>query len=224
MQFQLPVYAPTADFIETVADARWWPYEVVIKQNLAFDHIELVTQARERLRVKSGYTVLPVSAGELGLTFCPGKKQSHAMTGSWDRDIALDIATIKSWGADTSFLYSKTSSKELQVPELPAVYPREFKTWHNLPIQNKNVPDKDWLGKWLSIRELMHAQLNSGEKIMNHCKGGFGRKGTVTAMILMDFDYSSTDAIAECRKARELSVETLVQEQFLFDYSQVNTR
>lgn len=53
-------YAPTADFIETVADTRWWHYEIAIKQNLAFDHIELVTQARERLRVKSGYTVLPV--------------------------------------------------------------------------------------------------------------------------------------------------------------------
>lgn len=28
-----------------------------------------------------------VSNGELGLTFCPGKKQAAAMTGVWDRDM-----------------------------------------------------------------------------------------------------------------------------------------
>jgi ADP-ribosyl-[dinitrogen reductase] hydrolase len=59
---------------------------------------------------------------------------------------------------------------------------------------------------------------------MIHCKGGFGRTGTVAAMILMDFGYSATDAIAECRKARELLVETLAQEQFLLDYSQIGQR
>lgn len=165
---------------------------------------------------------IPVSAGELGLTFCPGKKQPHAMTGSWDRDIALDIATIKSWGADAIIsLLEDFEYEELQVPELPAVYQREFKNWYNLPIQDKNAPNPGWLENWLSIRELIHAQLNSGEKIMIHCKGGFGRTGTVAAMILMDFGYSATDAITECRKARELSVETLVQEQFLTDYSQL---
>lgn len=165
---------------------------------------------------------IPVSAGELGLTFCPGKKQPNAMTGSWNRDITLDIATIKSWGADAIIsLLEDFEYEELQVPELPAVYQREFKTWHNLPIQDKNAPDQDWLDNWLSIRELVHTQLNNGEKIMIHCKGGFGRTGTVAAMILMDFGYSATDAIAECRKARELSVETLVQEQFLMDYSQL---
>lgn len=52
-------YAPTAGFIDTVADARWWPVDVSLKQNLAFDHAELIIQARERLRTKTGYTMLP---------------------------------------------------------------------------------------------------------------------------------------------------------------------
>ncbi|WP_331344229.1 cyclin-dependent kinase inhibitor 3 family protein [Cellvibrio sp. UBA7661] len=165
---------------------------------------------------------ISVSAGELGLTFCPGKKQPNAMTGSWDRDITLDIATIKSWGADAIIsLLEDFEHEELQVPELPAVYQREFKTWYNLPIQDKNAPNQNWLENWLAIRGLIHTQLNNGEKIMIHCKGGFGRTGTVAAMILMDFGYSVTDAIIECRKARELSVETLAQEQFLMDYSQL---
>jgi len=166
---------------------------------------------------------IPVAAGELGLTFCPGKKQPNAMTGSWSRNIDLDIATIKSWGADTIIsLLEDFEYEELQVLELPEIYLREFKTWYNLPIPDKNAPDKNWLENWRTIRERIHVQLNEGEKIMIHCKGGFGRTGTVAAMILMDFGYSAADAIAECRKARELSVETTSQEQFLKIYQSLN--
>lgn len=56
----LIAYAPTAEFIDAVADARWWPMEMALKQSLAFDHKELIIQARERLRAKAGYTALPM--------------------------------------------------------------------------------------------------------------------------------------------------------------------
>ncbi len=36
--------------------------------------------------------------GKIGITLCPGKKQAHGMTGSWDRDLETDIAAIKSNG------------------------------------------------------------------------------------------------------------------------------
>src|SRR4030088_1550456 len=37
--------------------------------------------------------------GRIGITFCPGKYDVHAMTGEWDRDLALDLDTIRDWGA-----------------------------------------------------------------------------------------------------------------------------
>lgn len=37
--------------------------------------------------------------GRIGLTFCPGKKQPHAATGAWDRDLETDVQAIKTWGA-----------------------------------------------------------------------------------------------------------------------------
>lgn len=53
-------YAPTAAFIASVQDARWWPLDAALKQPLAFDHKELINQARGRLRAKAGYTALPM--------------------------------------------------------------------------------------------------------------------------------------------------------------------
>ena len=44
---------------------------------------------------------LPPAKGSIGITFCPGKKQISAMSGAWDRDLGLDLDTIKTWGAST---------------------------------------------------------------------------------------------------------------------------
>lgn len=53
-------YAPTAEFVEAVKDARWWPLDEVDGIALAFDHAELIRIARERLQHKTAYTVLPL--------------------------------------------------------------------------------------------------------------------------------------------------------------------
>jgi hypothetical protein len=37
--------------------------------------------------------------GRVGITFCPGKYDQHAMSGCWDRDLALDLDTVRDWGA-----------------------------------------------------------------------------------------------------------------------------
>lgn len=52
-------FAPTAEFVASVRDARWWPLEQALELNLAFDHAELIKLGRERLRNKTGYSLLP---------------------------------------------------------------------------------------------------------------------------------------------------------------------
>lgn len=53
-------FAPTEAFIDSVVDARWWPYKTAIKQPMAFDHVKLIQLARDRLKSKTAYTVLPI--------------------------------------------------------------------------------------------------------------------------------------------------------------------
>jgi hypothetical protein len=37
--------------------------------------------------------------GLIGMTSCLGKKQPNAAMGAWDRDLYLDLACVREWGA-----------------------------------------------------------------------------------------------------------------------------
>ena len=45
---------------DAVRSARWWPYAEALDVITAFDHRELLQQARARLRSKTAYTLLPM--------------------------------------------------------------------------------------------------------------------------------------------------------------------
>lgn len=45
--------------IDTVDSVMWLPIDEVAQKSLAFDHNELITQARERLKQKSLYSIVP---------------------------------------------------------------------------------------------------------------------------------------------------------------------
>lgn len=176
------------------------------------------TSARTSLSHPLIINTLRLSNGELGLTFCPGKKQADAMTGAWDRDIDLDIAQVKLWGATTVIsLLEDFEYSELQVDNLPSVYASNFR-WFSLPIPDKCAPDTQWLDNWLSIRQIFKDELAGKGKILIHCKGGFGRTGTLAALLLMDHGATATEAIARCRQARQYAVETEVQVGFVTAY------
>ncbi|WP_221800870.1 NUDIX hydrolase [Oceanobacter mangrovi] len=61
-------YAPTADFVDTVSEAIWCPMEELKELSLAFDHQLLIELARERLKNKTAYSVLPLHVLERPFT------------------------------------------------------------------------------------------------------------------------------------------------------------
>lgn len=42
---------------------------------------------------------LRLREGTLGLTFCPGKKGESVYGAAWNRDLDLDLVSIREWGA-----------------------------------------------------------------------------------------------------------------------------
>ena len=53
------------------------------------------------------------------MSFCPGKKQMNALTGTWHRDLTQDLARIHAWGAEMVITLIESSEfNELQVEAL----------------------------------------------------------------------------------------------------------
>lgn len=58
----LMAYQECAAHIETVSDAKWWPFAALNALTLAFDHHTIINAARERLRQKALYSIVPAYA------------------------------------------------------------------------------------------------------------------------------------------------------------------
>lgn len=163
---------------------------------------------------------LNVLNGKIGLTFCPGKKQETSLTGGWNRDVDTDIAAIKAWGADVVIsLLEPHEYIELGVAELARKLHDNFR-WLQVPMPDKCAPGILISRCWKSYfsRLVLH-HLVDGKNILIHCKGGFGRTGTVAAMILIDTGVPVDKAVERCRAARENAVENEEQLNFLKEYA-----
>ena len=150
--------------------------------------------------------------GRIGITLCPGKKQPSAMTGSWCRDLDLDMDEIQRWGATAVItLLEDWEFDLLQVRDLPeAVRKRQIEWWH-LPIPDAQPPGQDFRNAWTIAGEAIRDRLRLGFDVLVHCKGGQGRAGTVAARLLVELGANPEDAIREVRAARPGAIETCAQ-------------
>lgn len=151
--------------------------------------------------------------GRIGVTFCPGKVQSNAVTGAWTRDLALDIRAISDWGAVAVVtLVEQHELESLQVTTIGEAVQRHHMDWLHVPIRDVDVPTPSFEEAWISAGENLRARLRAGFDIVVHCKGGLGRAGTVAARLLTELGWNPDDAIAAVRIARPGALETKAQE------------
>lgn len=61
-------------------------------------------------------------------------------------------------------------------------------------------------------------QKGEGNAVMVHCRGGYGRTGTMLASYLISKGQTAANAIAEVREKRPGSIETRGQERFLHEF------
>jgi ADP-ribosylglycohydrolase/protein-tyrosine phosphatase len=161
--------------------------------------------------------------GRIGITFCPGKKQSNAITGAWDRDLRTDLKCIREWGAKhVVTLIEPWEIDALEVQELPSTCAALGLQWHHAPIPDGSVPDAQWEARWAAIEPELLTALDQGLGVVVHCKGGLGRAGSIACRLAIAAgDAASAEAIIErVRSVRPGAVETRVQEQAIFEWVQ----
>lgn len=157
---------------------------------------------------------VPAAAGAIGITFCPGKQQRSAFSGQWCRDLAIDLDTIRDWGAAAVVtLVEEHELISLKVQHLGSAVQARHMAWHHLPIRDVSVPCLQFEAQWQQRGEALRSLLRHGFRVLVHCKGGLGRAGTIAARLLAELGTDPAEAISMVRKVRPGSIETEAQRQ-----------
>jgi ADP-ribosyl-[dinitrogen reductase] hydrolase len=163
--------------------------------------------------------------GRIGMSLCPGKKDPHAMTGAWDRDLTADLAAIRDWGAAAAVtLMESHELRALQIEGIGCAIRRQHMDWLHLPIPDVSVPTGSFERDWVAAGEGLRARLRAGADVLVHCRGGLGRSGTIAARLMVELGTPAATAISAVRKARPGAIETREQEQFVRGISGVAER
>jgi len=175
---------------------------------------EILTSTNSPLRIDT--ITLPGNRGQIGMTFCPGKKDRVYSDNIWDRDLDTDLDVISAWGADAVVtLLEEFELEMLGVSALPVLPQNKGIEWHHLPIRDVDIPDRLFEEKWLESGQRLRTILTYNGKVLLHCRGGIGRTGTIAAKLLVEFGFKPSDAINLVRRTRPGSIETVAQEQYV---------
>jgi ADP-ribosyl-[dinitrogen reductase] hydrolase len=152
----------------------------------------------------------PDIAGAIGITLCPGKKDPSR---NWDRDLDIDLAAVREWGAEVVVTLVEDHELELlHVPTLPDAVARHGMQWVYLPIRDVSVPDPTFEASLRSAGADLRNRVRRGGSILVHCRGGLGRAGTIAARMLVEFGMDAQSAIDGVRRVRPGAIETRQQE------------
>lgn len=154
--------------------------------------------------------------GRIGVTFAPGKIQSDAATGRWQRDLGADLDVVARWNAAAVLsLIEEHEIDALCISSLGREVVRRHMEWHHLPFADCSVPDKLFEARWSNAGEAIRGLLRAGFKVLIHCKGGLGRAGTIAARVLVEFGHTPNSAMEIVRAARPGAIETTEQKAWI---------
>lgn len=154
--------------------------------------------------------------GQIGMTFCPGKKQRDSISGAWSRDLGLDLDRIREWRAITVVtLMEAHELARYKVGGLGDAVRQRGMTWYHLPIVDVTVPEGPFEKGWGVAGPDLRSSLAAGRKVLLHCRGGLGRTGTIAAQLLIELGVPAEEAIARVREARPGAIENGEQEGYV---------
>ena len=90
----------------------------------------------------------------------------------------------------------------------------------HLPVQDYDAPTIQQIEEFLAFME----DSDADGAVVVHCYAGQGRTGCMLACALVHHGMSPEDAIREVRAKRPPSIDTLVQEQVVYDFAAMRRR
>lgn len=156
--------------------------------------------------------------GTVAMTGMPGRQQEVAFGGPWKRDLHQDMHTIREAGAERIVCLMETRellAYKVEIGTFTTVANDFGMAFHHLPIVDGATPDITWADQWLEEGPEIHRVLADGHTIAIHCRGGFGRTGTLAAQILVELGTDPEAAMRHVRDVRPGTIETSGQEAYI---------
>lgn len=144
-----------------------------------------------------------IGPGLLGMSPLPGL----------EGNFLTDIEVILDWKPTT--IISLTEKKEMNVlgsRNFISSVTNEKIPWLHFPIKDFGIVEKQQEVFWDPISKNIHQQIDSGGRILVHCRGGCGRTGMIVLRIMIEFGEDPDKALERLRKIRPCAVETKLQE------------
>lgn len=131
-----------------------------------------------------------------------------------DRDLEIDVTIISDRRADV--VVSPIEAREFEflgVTDLPNVVEEHGMRGIHLPIADVSVPNQRFENRWAINGADLRQVVQSGGRVLLHCRGGLGRAGTIAARLLVELGMESGKAIQAIRYVRPGAIETIEQER-----------
>jgi protein-tyrosine phosphatase len=171
---------------------------------------------------------LPLGKGIIGMTLCPGKQDAAALYGPCERSLKLDLQVIKDWGAGVIVtLLESWELTCLKVEALPETVQAYGMSWCHFSLKDGGPLEYQGDGfvehgfdRWSVPCVLLRLFLQTGGRILIHCRGGLGRTGTLAARLLIEEGQDAETAIKTVRSVRPGAIETESQKRYLREFYQ----
>lgn len=175
-------------------------------------------------------------SGYVGLTICPGKKQKSGWYDFWhERDLDTDLERIKNYqtpnGQPITMIVSliedgrfeENEFKNLKVENLGEKVEEYGFKWIWIPCRDTESPRDESQRIWEENKqEIIDTLQKKGENVLVHCKGGLGRAGTISAMILNETGIPIKNSIDMVREARSNTINGRQELWLLKNFSKGN--
>ena len=157
--------------------------------------------------------------GRIGMTKAPGKKDPHGWHARWERDMGKDLERLRR-DYRASILVTLMEQEEMRVRGMEGLLAQVVEhgmrsMW--LPIVDLDTP-KDMRAVATVVGAIV-AAAKAGQNVVIHCKGGYGRTGTLAACVQVYTGTNPETAIRQTREARAGTIQTPQQEVFVYEYA-----
>jgi len=158
------------------------------------------------------FEVFEISVGPaiLGMSPLPG------LTG----DFLADVEKIFNWNPTTILsLTPKKEMEDLGASDFVSMIAKERIPWVHFPIKDFSIVDQQQEVLWEKISKNINLQINNGNRILVHCRGGCGRTGMIVLRFMIEFGEDPEKALERLRVIRPCAIETLAQENWAKFYN-----